>query len=295
MILDDLILTLCFETLPVFDLDSIQQRLANIEPLYSAPQLEFDKASPADLIITYEQQDPRGYGPPHLHTIRVTAQNTPIPDAKIDNIQNNFYVRPFNPRELLCGHTAHLRCSYESSGTKSPEPIIALYKVAYCFMKQGLLGLWDEEIAVCHKPSILGTLFKPFYMLNSSRRALTVGLWHNLLEFHRPGGGIWFYTKGQVRFGLPEFAYFGSATYRHIAHSLFRELLDTLQTKNKSLSVGDIIGIRPGLWISVSGLLEHQDVLESRFGTLVLQLHSEDSPNPEQNDPSFRLWTLPQP
>jgi hypothetical protein len=60
-----------------------------------------------------------------------------------------------------------------------------------------------------------------------------------------------------------------------------------------SLSVGDIIDVRPGVWISVGGLLGYKNVLGIHFGTLVLQIHSEDSPNPEQNDPSFRLWMFP--
>jgi hypothetical protein len=87
---------------------------------------------------------------------------------------------------------------------------------------------------------------------------------------------------------IPEFAYLGSAPYRHIAYSLCRELFDTLLNSDKSLSVGNIIDIRPGLWLLVCGLLEHQDLWESHFGTLVLQLHSKNSPNPEQNDPLNR-------
>jgi hypothetical protein len=255
--ISNITLILFFKVTPTLQLFQLEQCISNLEPLLGRPEIHLQSITPLSLWIKFEQKDPHHRGLPHIHNIHVT-DNHPVSAPRSD-----------------LEDAAQLRCRYYSGGSETPEPIIALYKVAFAFAQQDLLALWDPAIDLIHPTEYVTRLFQGTW-LQWSRAVPPFGLWINLMAFERPGGGVWFYTKGFYRFGMAEFAYLGAADDYPLVCQLFSQLFATLFQSYQLLQVGDVVPYRPGIWITAGPVLEYQEILNGPLGTLVLQPHQED-------------------
>jgi hypothetical protein len=287
-----LILTLCFKEMPKLDVVEIQKRLMQIEPLHSVPRVLLNYDPYPNLRIEYEQ-----YPPPdgtdyslclQQFCVEVVGFDRPVSEGELDQTVSSM-AWDFNPRDLLRGHQAQLRCTYRGYAADFTERVVALYKVAYCFAKAGMMGLWDENINACHPTSVLEALFEPPYMLvERCRKMPHYGLWSNALTFERPGGGTWFYTKGNYRFGIRDFAFLGQPSQLRYAGRLFLELFNQVFSSRLQFEVGDTPEVRLGVWVSFSRVFEFVEVLGSPLGTLVIQVHGEQTPGSDGVEESIK-------
>jgi hypothetical protein len=287
-----LILTLCFKEMPKLDVVEIRTRLMRVEPLHSVPKVMLNYDPYPNLWIEYEQHPPPDGTDYCLYLecygVEVIGFDRPVSDQELDQTVSSM-PWSFNPRDLLRGHQAQLRCTYKGYAADFTERIVALYKVAYCFAGSGMMGFWDENINVCHPTSVLEALFEPPYMLvNPCRKMPLYGLWMNALSFERPGGGTWFYTKGFYRFGIRDFAFLGQPSQLRYAGRIFLELFNQVFESRIQLEVGDTPEIRPGVWVSFSRVFEFVEVLGSPLGTLVVQVHGEQTPGSDGVEESIR-------
>lgn len=289
-----LILTLCFKEMPKLDVVEIQKRLMQIEPLHSVPNVLLNYDPYPNLLIEYEQHPPPD-GTDYCLSLQrfcveVLGFDRPVSDRELDPTTS---LLPWftKPREDLRGHQAQLRCTYKGYAADFTERIVALYKVAYCFAELGMMGFWDENINICHPTSILPMLFEPPYLCVNTCRAMPYfGLWNNMSSFKRPGGGTWFYTRGNYRFGIRDFAFLGQSNQAYYAYQLFFELFTQVFRSRIQMEVGDTPEIRLDVWVSFSRVFEFVEVLGSPLGTLVVQVHGDANPDSDGKEGS--IWQM---
>lgn len=275
--------------MPILDAEQICQRLTNVGA--DRPQVSLsDNPFPTAWIefVSGPIKPKPGYTIRDEHAIEIIAFDKPVSDYELD-LTSCCMPWKSNPRDELRGHQAQLRCTYRGRSPDRTEHLVALYKVAYCFAEQEMMGIWDEYINVCHPTCVATTLFDlPFRLVDQCRESPLLGLWNNFLRFDRPSGGTWFYTKGNYRFGIRDFAYLGQPSDQVTAYHLFVELFEQIFQSRIPLDVGDTARLELGNWVSMSGLLEYFEVLGSPLGTLVVQLHEES----QESDNPLDLWNI---
>lgn len=255
-------LILLFNTMPKIDCSQLAASIAEIEPVegeVSVNNLGSDDPQQLGLgLIEFED-----------HQLQLFGLDIAVPQTTIEHTIG-FSEWRTSDTDPMRQHTAHILCFYEGSNPDPVEQIIALYKVASCFLPLGLLGVLDETAWNCIPSSFFEVIFKPG-SLDRCREVIPMGIWNNVVKVARPNGGIWICSKGNHRFGVQDFAYLGEMSdfdsIRDTIASLFYYSVSSgiTFTAGETAQIGDRVALR------FSTPIEFQNFFDAPLGTLVIQ------------------------
>jgi hypothetical protein len=186
-------------------------------------------------------------------------------------IEHTIPISNWKPQDKapLQGHKAHIICYYEGENASPVERQIALYKTAFAFWKEGLLGILDEDAWNCMPRRMIEEQVKP-NMLHSCRQTLPLGIWTGFVKLFRGKNEVWFCTKGYHRFGAKDLAYLGRPDEANAAFDLFGNLFFYMRG-GAVLKAGDTAQVSETENIRFREPYEYQDALNSPSGTLVFE------------------------
>lgn len=253
-------LILLFDRLPPIQPGTISQTIKTVEPIQTDVQVQpiMGKTVVSYITVSYD-----------THKLRLASIAAPVPPATLERTVQVSNWRQ-DQKEPLRRHQSHMICFYDGSHPDPGEQLIALYKLAYSFYDQGLLGVLDEQAWNCLPAEFLKEQMRPA-MLQECRKAVPLGLWTGFVKFFRPDGKVWFCTKGHERFATPNFALLGDISQADMAFDLFEMLFRYVREYGAVLQVGETVQAGNDLFLRFSAVSEYPDYLESPGGTLVIE------------------------
>lgn len=203
------------------------------------------------------------------HTFKLVGFSQPVPD---EAVAHSFDCSHWSQQDKapLRAHRRHIICTYEGESSDMTEQMVAMYKLAETFIGQGLLGLLDIHAWNCIPLHILSEIVKPENLkLNSEIIPLT--LWVGFVKFFETKQDVWFCTKGNDRWGVCDFAYYGKHDQAEEIIELFSELFWYVRESKKIPNFGDTASIGTKYLLKFYAVTEYHDYLETPTGTRVIK------------------------
>jgi hypothetical protein len=250
---------LLFDKLPKLDITKIAGAIAQIEPLKKPVRSNIQVEEGGILRAFVEFDD---------HRLQLVGFSARVPAA---TMEHTIPVSNWKPQDkaLLQGHKAHILCYYEGENTNPVERLIALYKTAFAFCKEGVLGILDEDAWNCMPRRMIEEQVKPD-MLQSCRQTVPLGIWTGFVKLFKSKTEVWFCTKGYHRFGAKDLAYLGRPDEANATYDLFGNLFFYMRD-GAVLKAGDTAQVSETENIRFREVYEYPDSLNSPSGTLVLE------------------------
>lgn len=190
-------LILTFEKMPVVRADRFCARIAGLEPLREPPRITVEPAPPPGALFLAHVL----FGG---HTVDLTGFGGPVSKEVLDRTVGWSPCSP-EQKQAVQRHATHVVCAYAAGSDRPAEQYIALYKIAWGFVEAGLTGILNEEAWTCQPVKGLEKLVAP-EALARYRQAIPLLFWTGMIRLPT-ATGVWFVTRGQNRFGVPDLAY----------------------------------------------------------------------------------------
>lgn len=255
------VLVLLFDSLPQINSAILSHEIAMVTPGLTASDVTVD-------LTVNEVMGTFGTVQFAEHKIKLIGIAAPHPD--FDTYLQPAHLRP-DQKQVLGGHKAHIICYYESEHVSAVEYFIALYKVAYGLRNHALLGVMNPITWMCIAAEMLpSTLENQFLQAFRQSPASALMLWLGFIKFFKPDKTVWFATKGNFLFGLPDFAYLGSSLNQtQEAINLFGNIITYLYTSGAKLAPGHTMQVGQDTYLRFSLVTEYADYLGHQ--TLVME------------------------
>ena len=133
------------------------------------------------------------------HLIRVAGLPNPLPQDVVDR---TIHVSPWQPqiRAAMRQHRSHLSLVYAGTHPDPVEKMIALYRVAFAFENENLLGVVNEHAWTAHPPA---DFLSPDRIV-TYRDEIPFILWIGYVKFYLEPSQYWLVTKGHHIFDVPD-------------------------------------------------------------------------------------------
>jgi hypothetical protein len=201
------------------------------------------------------------------HRIQVAGLPTPLPQGVVDR---TIHVSPWQPqiRAAMRQHRSHLSLVYAGDHPDPVEQMIALYRTAFAFENENLLGVVNEQAWTAHPPAD----FLSPDRISSYRSEIPFILWVGYVKFYLDPAQYWLVTKGHQIFDVPDLA------------SLVTDPADEEETINRFIDIffylfendvdvlaGDTLELAAsGEKLQLAEVTEHPEWLLGPSGTLVV-------------------------
>lgn len=144
-----------------------------------------------------------------------------------------------NPEEIqaMRAHSFHVLAFYKGTN-KDRQAIFNTYKkLAYGFLSQGLLCLANP-----YSWNVIGADLICGMVEDDETRAFAetpaMMIWRSFIKMPY-GEGVWFVTKGNNLFGIPEYAYFGSMEEAQNIYDIFETVFSYIYEGEGTIAAGD--------------------------------------------------------
>lgn len=248
-----------FDRLPTLEQARLVQRIEAIEPTSPPIRVSIDVNEANTLFARVQFND---------HRLKLVGFNVPVPAPTVERtIQVSNWQQ--EQKQSLRNHRAQIICFYEGTNPNPTEQLLALYKMAYGFYPDGLLGVLDEDAWNCMPRSFVNQQVNP-EMLQACRTDIPLGIWTGFVKFFKPDNQVWFCSKGHHRFGVPDFAYLAPISAADQAFDLFSSLFNYVHRYDAHLKSGDTAQLGTH-YLRFSDVQEYHDYLATPSGTLVVE------------------------
>jgi hypothetical protein len=256
--------------LPTPSAASIAEKIRQVEPL-----------DPPDVIIHWEKQEAqRCLGQIQFgnHEIRVAGLAQPLP---LETLNRTIHPSGWQAqiKAAMRQHQAHISLVYTGAHHDPIERMLALYKTAYAFSHENLLGIANENAWTAHP--ILDYL-KP-QNIRSYRDQLPFNLWIGNVRYYVDQDSYWLMTRGHHIFDVPDLAYFiAPGEQEEEVLTAFINIFYYIYEQDRVVTGGDTLSIQgTGQTMRFSEVQELEDLLMSPTGTLVVEKINPDEINPQ--------------
>ncbi|WP_176461670.1 DUF4261 domain-containing protein [Anaeromicrobium sediminis] len=254
-------ISLIFNELPIIDSEVVGKRIEEIESLKGSVHITLDKElNDGENILSVIEFDD--------HKIKLVGFNGPLPSNTINHTVNCSYWKP-DEKEVMRNHKAHIICYYHGKNSDPIEKYIALYKVAYAFMENGLIGLINEDAWTCNLAYVIDDLMNEG-MLEECRNVPPLLLWTNLVKMPTESG-TWMFTKGNHIFGVNDFAYKGDMSKASEVNEIFNNIFYYIYENKVNVEVGHTLQIKEDVYLKFEKVTEEKEYIEGPLGTLVIE------------------------
>lgn len=258
----DPVFTLVFNQLPKFDIGLIAEGIRACEPLKQDVTYQLDAESDAGFSAQVMFDD---------HQVHLVGLNAPLPPGVIDQSVKCSKFHPKLTQEMLAPR-AHIICYYTGGSADPVEQLMALEKVALAYLPMGVLGLLDSGAWNC-RPRVLMEKFDVKHLracLQGEPHMVSLGF----VKFIKDDG-VWFCSKGQHRFGLPDFAWLATLNEAQAVYDAFGKLFLQLRADGGRPQPGDTAVIGGNIYVRFREVYEYGDWLNGPAGTLVIERTNE--------------------
>lgn len=249
---------LLFDTLPEFDIGLIADGIRACEPLKQ------------DVTYELEAEGEPGFSAHVMfddHQVHLVGLSAPLPKSVFEQAVNGSRFHPKLTKEME-GQRAHIVCYYQGRSTDPVEQLMALEKIALAFLPMGVLGLLDSGAWNC-RPRMLMEKFNLKLL-----RGTIAGEPHMLsLGFVKvfKDDGVWFCTKGQHRFGLPDFAWLATLNEAQPVYDALGKLFLHFRDSGTRPQAGETADLGGGQQVRFREVYEFSEWLDGPGGTLVVE------------------------
>ncbi|GAA0122000.1 MULTISPECIES: DUF4261 domain-containing protein [Clostridium] len=172
--------------------------------------------------------------------------------------------------EAMGNHKYHVIAFYEGTSADKNHIFNLYSKLAYGFLHYGFLGLangysWNVII-----PSLIKDIpeNKEVKTLLSTPSMM---IWRNFIKIPH-NEGVWFTTKGNNIYGIPEFAFYGTFENNQEVYNIFEDIFYYIYDTKAEVHIGDTMQIEEEVYLKFREVYELQDTLEGEeINTLVIE------------------------
>ena len=258
----DPVFILVFDTLPAFDIGRIADGLRSLEPLKQDVTYEFAGESADGFVATVMFDD---------HQIQLAGLNAPVPPGTIEQTVASSRYKPELTKAMRAGR-AQIVCYYQGHSADPVEQLMAMEKIAGAFLPMGLLGLLDPGAWNCRPREVMEKV--DLKMLRACLQGDPLSFSIGFVKFIQDNG-VWFCTKGQHRFGLPDLAWFAPLNQGQFVYDAFGKLFLQMRETGTRPQVGDTAAAGEGIYVRFREVYEYHDWLNGPAGTLVVEPTNE--------------------
>lgn len=135
------------------------------------------------------------------HLIQIAGLPNPLPQEVVDR---TIHVSPWQAqiRAAMRQHRSHMSLIYAGTHPDQVEKMVALYRVAFAFENENLLGVVNEQAWTAHPPA---DFLSPDRFV-SYREEIPFILWVGYVKFYLDPSQYWLVTKGHQIFDVPDLA-----------------------------------------------------------------------------------------
>ena len=180
---------------------------------------------------------------------------------------------PEAAKAKLLDSQVHILLSYKSSSTSPIEQFDRLYQVMAAMQQlaPGALGVVNESAMTAHPADMIPNVAQERGQLAGP--AMPFGSWlawtGACVKYILDANTIWFVTKGNHQFGLPELAFCGGPKDGNDTMGLFNGLFAYMYFYKAVLLPGHTADLGAHK-LRFSELQQYQDLMMGKFGTLVV-------------------------
>lgn len=205
--------------------------------------------------------------------VTVAGLYIPYPDSVLDTILPICHFAAAD-KEKFRHSKAHILLSCKSTAPAPHVQYDRLYRIAGCLLAEdgGAIGIVNEAAMTAHPAPLIAKtaeerdrLYKEKAMPFMSWLLWTGGCVKYVLDDET----IWFVTKGNHQFGLPELAFKGGPKEGNSTMETFNALFAYMYFYRARLLPGHTAEIG-GLKLRFSALTEYEELFEGEYGTLVV-------------------------
>lgn len=189
-----------------------------------------------------------------------------------------------NPEEIqaMRAHSFHVLVFYKGTNKDRQAIFNAYKKLAYGFLSQGLLCLANP-----YSWNVIGADLICRMVEDDETRAFSetpaMMIWRSFIKMPYENG-VWFVTKGNNLFGVPEYAYFGSMEEAQDIYDIFETVFSYVYEGEGTIAAGDTMQTGEDEFIRFRSIDEEtsdfkEPLRGETMGTLVIQRISSNEIN----------------
>ncbi len=201
------------------------------------------------------------------HIVHVAGLPNPLPQDIIDRTIN---VSPWQAqiRAAMRQHRSHLSLVYAGTNPDPVEKMIALYRVAFSFENENLLGVVNEQAWTAHPPA---DFLSPDRIV-AYRDEIPFILWVGYVKFYLDLSQYWLVTKGHQIFDVPDLAsLITDPANEEETINRFIDIFYYLFENDKDVVAGDTLEMASsGEKLQLGEVTEYPEWLLGPSGTLVV-------------------------
>jgi hypothetical protein len=203
------------------------------------------------------------------HQIKMVGFSAPVPE-KVGKMAMDCANWSREEKQEMRAHTHHMLVYYEGGSSDVAEQFLALYTLAACLLDDGLLGIMDTAAWNCVPVHAIKNLMLP-ELRESCLEDLPLPIWTGFAKIFVSSDEVWLCSKGFHRFGVMDFAWFGTMADVNEVFDLFNGLFSYVRNDKAKLKAGDTAQFGDNLILRFVKLTDYHDYLEGPLGTLVIE------------------------
>lgn len=169
---------------------------------------------------------------------------------------------------------AHILLSYKNESAPAHIQYDRLYRVAGCLLAEdgNAIGIVNESATTAHPINLLEKIQseRDELLKEKSMPFMSWLLWTGgCVKYILDENTIWFVTKGNHAFGLPELAFKGNPNQGNSSMEIFNALFAYMYFYKAKLAVGHTADIGD-LKLKFTAVTEYKEAFEGKFGTLAV-------------------------
>ncbi|MFW5713916.1 MAG: DUF4261 domain-containing protein [Brevefilum sp.] len=202
------------------------------------------------------------------HHIQISGLSNPLPGPVIDRTIN---VSPWQAqiKASMRQHQSHLSLVYRGESKDPLDRMLALYRAAYSFKNENLLGVVNEPAWTAHPKADFLSIEK----IEAYKIEIPFILWFGYVRIFKDKQRYWLVTKGHHLFDVPDLAFFvESAKEEETVINYFVNIFYYLYEQDAVVTAGDTLEIgKSGEIMQFSEVTEYTETLLGPAGTLVIE------------------------
>gem|GEM_PF-2489334 len=200
---------------------------------------------------------------------RLVGIDCPLPE-EISSYTINCGYGKREELEAMRNHKYHVIAFYEGT-SRDKNYIFNLYsKLTYGFLEHEFLGLangysWNVVI-----PSLIKDISED-EEVKTLLSMPSMMVWRNFIKIPY-NEGIWFTTKGNNIYGIPEFAFYGAFENSQEVYNIFEDIFYYIYDTKAEVHIGDTMQIEEDVYLKFREVYELKDTLQGeKIDTLVIE------------------------
>lgn len=203
------------------------------------------------------------------HLIRVIGFDAPVPEEVVKNAIDCAHWKKEDKAPMRT-HRTHIVCQYLEGEAYPNQQMLAMNKVAGCFLAHGLIGCVDPDAWNCVPAHVLQEMLTEQNQITFAEHPPLI-VWAGFVKFFTDNDHIWFCSKGFHRWGVPDFAWLGPMSEAEQAWELFQALFHYVLDNDVNLNVGDTAQFGDNLILRFAAVTDYEEYLNGPLGTLVIE------------------------